>query len=175
MAVSILSVPLALAIFLAVSSRWVLIGQLRQLRAVFMSDIIIESSVIMFILLFECSDSNSFKLPASVIWCLPTVLFSLYLATFIASGRAPFDLPEAESELISGSLTELGSVGFTLSYLADLFEMLLIILWLIGLKATGGMSTVMALLVILSTYLGRIILVRLHQGDLGRLVFLVLL
>jgi NADH:ubiquinone oxidoreductase subunit H len=94
---------------------------------------------------------------------------------FIASGRAPFDLPEAESELISGSLTELASVGFTFSYLADLFEMLLIILWLIGLQATGGMSTIMALAVILSTYLGRIILVRLHQADLSRLIFLVLI
>jgi hypothetical protein len=59
--------------------------------------------------------------------------------------------------------------------LADLFEMLLIILWLIGLQATGGMSTLLALAVILSTYLGRIILVRLHQIDLSRLIFLVLI
>jgi NADH:ubiquinone oxidoreductase subunit H len=97
------------------------------------------------------------------------------LAIFTASGRAPFDLPEAESELVSGSLTELGSVGFTFAYLSDLFEMLLMILWLISLMTTGGMSTVIALAVILSTYLGRIILVRLHQTDLGRLIFLVLL
>ena len=52
------------------------------------------------------------------------VNFVALIALGIAAGRAPFDLAEAESELVAGSTTELGGVGFTLVFLVDYVELL---------------------------------------------------
>lgn len=50
------------------------------------------------------------------------VLFVLALIEF---HRAPFDLPEAESELVSGFNTEYGSVGFVFIFLREYANMLI--------------------------------------------------
>ena len=52
------------------------------------------------------------------------LLTPFLVSVMIASGRAPFDLAEAESELVAGSTTELAGVGFTLVLLVDYVEFL---------------------------------------------------
>jgi NADH-quinone oxidoreductase subunit H len=56
-------------------------------------------------------------------------LFPLFLIYFISSlaetNRAPFDLPEAEAELVSGYNTEYAAVGFTLFFLGEYANMIL--------------------------------------------------
>jgi NADH-quinone oxidoreductase subunit H len=64
--------------------------------------------------------------------------FFLFLITGLAeTNRVPFDLPEAESELVSGYNVEYSSIGFTFFFLAEyaniiLMSAIIVILFLGG-------------------------------------------
>ena len=52
--------------------------------------------------------------------------FLMFLVSILAeTNRAPFDLPEAESELVSGYNVEYSSMGFALFFLGEYSSMIL--------------------------------------------------
>jgi NADH-quinone oxidoreductase subunit H len=63
----------------------------------------------------------------NVLFAIPLFpVFIMFLVSILAeTNRAPFDLPEAESELVSGYNVEYSSMGFALFFLGEYSSMIL--------------------------------------------------
>jgi NADH-quinone oxidoreductase subunit H len=68
-------------------------------------------------------------------------LFSFFFLFFVSilaeTNRVPFDLPEAESELVSGYNVEYSSIGFTFFFLAE-YSNIILMSSLISILFLGG-------------------------------------
>lgn len=168
---------LTLLPFSITPSRFVSLGSIRHLKASILADIVLESS---FLVLFPClliiDSSADHCLSRSISFlfciCLFCIVFPILL---LSSGKAPFDLPEAESELVSGNLTDFGGIAFSLCLLADYTELLVWLIFFSTLCFTLYLTAMVLVFFILISHIGRILLVRVHIQDIPRIVFLVLL
>jgi NADH-quinone oxidoreductase subunit H len=65
-------------------------------------------------------------IPRWFIFLQPIGFFSFFIAMFAETNRTPFDLPEAESELVSGFLTEYSSMKYAVFFVGEYLSMLAI-------------------------------------------------
>ena len=111
------------------NSKYAFLGALRSASQMISYEVSIGFTIICVVL---CS--GSFKLSAIVlaqkkIWYIFPLLpmfFMFFVSALAETNRHPFDLPEAEAELVSGYNVEYSAMGFALFFLGEYANMLLI-------------------------------------------------
>jgi NADH-ubiquinone oxidoreductase chain 1 len=111
------------------NSKYAFLGSLRSTAQLISYELILSSAILIVVLL-----TGSLNLTVNLeyqksVWLL-FPLFPIFLVFFIAciaeTNRAPFDLAEAESELVSGFMTEHAAVIFVFFFLAEYSSIVLI-------------------------------------------------
>ena len=111
------------------NSKYAFLGSLRSTAQLISYELILSSAILLVVLL-----SGSLNLTVNIeaqraIWFIMP-LFPVFIIFFIGSvaetNRAPFDLAEAESELVSGFMTEHAAVVFVFFFLAEYGSIVLI-------------------------------------------------
>jgi len=107
-------------------STYPLLGGLRSSAQVISYEIAMGLALVR-VFLYSGSMSTSAIVDAqrSIWWCLPLLpSFVIYVISMVGeTNRAPFDLPEAEGELVGGFHTEYSSLKFALFFLAEYVNM----------------------------------------------------
>jgi NADH-quinone oxidoreductase subunit H len=110
----------------ASGSTYPLLGGLRSAAQMISYEVAMGLSfVAVFLYAGTMSTSQLVESQADLWYAIPLfVSFAVYAAAVIGeTNRAPFDLPEAESELVGGFHTEYSSLKFALFYLAEYINM----------------------------------------------------
>jgi NADH-ubiquinone oxidoreductase chain 1 len=111
------------------NSKYAFLGSLRSTAQLISYELILSSAILIIILLTGSLNLTSNLEAQKAVWFL-FPLFPIFLVFFIAciaeTNRAPFDLAEAESELVSGFMTEHAAVIFVFFFLAEYSSIVLI-------------------------------------------------
>src|ERR1700712_5593643 len=111
------------------NSKYAFLGSLRSTAQLISYELILSSAILLVIMLTGSLNLTVIIESQRAIWfILP--LFPIFIIFFIGSvaetNRAPFDLAEAESELVSGFMTEHAAVIFVFFFLAEYASIVLI-------------------------------------------------
>ena len=110
------------------NSKWSFLGSLRSTAQMISYEVSI--GIIVLCVLLCVGSLNLFDIVESQrnVWFI-IPLFPLFVMFFISglaeTNRSPFDLPEAEAELVSGYNTEYSAIGFVLFFLGEYTNMVL--------------------------------------------------
>jgi NADH-ubiquinone oxidoreductase chain 1 len=111
------------------NSKYAFLGSLRSTAQLISYELILSSAILLVILLTGSLNLSTIIESQRVIWFI-IPLFPVFIIFFIGSvaetNRAPFDLAEAESELVSGFMTEHAAVVFVFFFLAEYASIVLI-------------------------------------------------
>nr|YP_010852513.1 NADH dehydrogenase subunit 1 [Aureoboletus raphanaceus]WGL38742.1 NADH dehydrogenase subunit 1 [Aureoboletus raphanaceus] len=122
------------------NSKYAFLGSLRSTAAMISYELILSSAILIIILLAGSFNYSTIIEVQQSIWFIVPLLpvFIFYFISILAeTSRTPFDLQEAESELVAGFFTEHSSVPFVFFFLAEyssivLFSAITAILFLGG-------------------------------------------
>jgi NADH-ubiquinone oxidoreductase chain 1 len=122
------------------NSKYAFLGSLRSTAAMISYELILSSAILIIILLTGSFNFSTIIEYQQSIWFIIPLLpvFIFYFISILAeTSRTPFDLQEAESELVAGFFTEHSSVPFVFFFLAEyssivLFSCITAILFLGG-------------------------------------------
>ncbi|MBR2124902.1 MAG: NADH-quinone oxidoreductase subunit NuoH [Acetobacter sp.] len=112
----------------ASNSKYALLGGLRSAAQMISYEVSMGVIIISVLLAVGSLNLNDIVLAQRHVWfCLP--MFPMFIVFFISSlaetNRAPFDLPEGESELVAGFFVEYSSLAFGLFFLGEYANMIL--------------------------------------------------
>jgi len=111
------------------NSKYAFLGSLRSTAQLISYELILSSAILLVILLTGSLNLTVIIEAQRAIWFI-VPLFPIFIIFFIGSvaetNRAPFDLAEAESELVSGFMTEHAAVIFVFFFLAEYGSIVLI-------------------------------------------------
>jgi NADH-ubiquinone oxidoreductase chain 1 len=111
------------------NSKYAFLGSLRSTAQLISYELILSSAILLVVLLAGSLDITVIIEAQRAIWYI-VPLFPIFVIFFIGSiaetNRAPFDLAEAESELVSGFMTEHSAVIFVFFFLAEYASIVLI-------------------------------------------------
>ena len=122
------------------NSKYAFLGSLRSTAQLISYELILSSAILLVVLLSGSLNlTTNIELQKAIWYVIP--LFPVFVIFFIGSvaetNRAPFDLAEAESELVSGFMTEHAAVIFVFFFLAEYASIVLICV-LITMLFLGG-------------------------------------
>lgn len=111
------------------NSKYAFLGGLRSAAQIVSYEVSIGLIIIGVLLCAGSLNLSEIVLAQQNIWyCIP--LFPLFIIFFISclaeTNRAPFDLPEAEAELVAGYNVEYSAIGFALFFLGEYANIILI-------------------------------------------------
>ncbi|MFT9399540.1 NADH-quinone oxidoreductase subunit NuoH [Acetobacter sp.] len=112
----------------ASNSKYAFMGAMRSAAQMVSYEVSIGLIIVSVLLAVGSLNLNDIVLAQRHIWfCLP--MFPMFIVFFISAlaetGRAPFDLPEGESELVAGFFVEYSSLAFGLFFLGEYANMIL--------------------------------------------------
>jgi len=110
------------------NSKYAFLGSLRSASQMISYEVSVGFIVVTVVLCVGSFNLSEIVLAQKNVWfCLP--LFPMFLMFFVSAlaetNRHPFDLPEAEAELVSGYNVEYSAMGFALFFLGEYANMLL--------------------------------------------------
>lgn len=106
----------------AANSKYSFLGALRSTAAMISYELILSSAVLILVIIVGSFNYDEFAKVQQNIWLVIAIpgVFLLYFISILAeTSRTPFDLQEAESELVSGFMTEHSSVPFVYFFLGE--------------------------------------------------------
>ena len=104
------------------NSKYAFLGSIRSTAAMISYELILSSAIFIVILLAGSLNFSTIIELQEAVWfivpLLPVFIF-YFIAVLAETSRTPFDLQEAESELVAGFFTEHSSVPFVFFFLAE--------------------------------------------------------
>src|SRR6266567_3503340 len=110
------------------NSKYAFLGSLRSTAAMISYELILSSAILIIILLTgSLNYIEIIEIQQSIYFIVPLLpVFIFYFISILAeTSRTPFDLQEAESELVAGFFTEHSSVPFVFFFLAEYSSIIL--------------------------------------------------
>ena len=110
------------------NSKYAFLGSLRSAAQMISYEVSIGLILLTVIITVSSLNLIEIVLAQKEVWfVIPfwPALVMFFIASLAETNRAPFDLPEAEAELVAGYFTEYSSSGFSLFFLAEYGSMIL--------------------------------------------------
>ena len=132
----------------ASNSKYAFLGAMRSAAQMVSYEVSIGFVLVSVLLCVGSLNINQVVLAQSRVWfCFPLFpMFIVFLVSMLAeTNRAPFDLPEGESEIVAGFFVEYSAMAFALFYLGEYTNMIMMsalasILFLGGWQAPLGLG-----------------------------------
>ena len=110
------------------NSKYAFLGSLRSTAQLISYELVLSSAILLIVMITNSLNLNVTVQFQKIVWLmlpLLPILLIFFIGSVAETNRAPFDLAEAESELVSGFMTEHAAVIFVFFFLAEYASILL--------------------------------------------------